>query len=148
MRVYVAAAYHRVACPCESLVAHEGPEARFWHVMVFAAMHNSAQEGQMSICLRRREFVAGLGGAAVWPIASTRREFRRRWKPRRLRPWEGRFADPNERLPHMAARQRVAHSDGGASATSPRDLMCICLCRLLLSIPPSLLVSNGGPIRL
>src|SRR5262249_54203474 len=26
-------------------------------------------EGQMSICLRRREFIAGLGGAAAWPLA-------------------------------------------------------------------------------
>ena len=25
----------------------------------------------MSICLRRREFVAGLGGAAVWPLAAS-----------------------------------------------------------------------------
>ena len=24
----------------------------------------------MSICLRRREFIAGLGGAAVWPVAA------------------------------------------------------------------------------
>src|SRR6516165_9052366 len=24
----------------------------------------------MSICLRRREFIAGLGGAAAWPIAA------------------------------------------------------------------------------
>src|SRR5215470_708326 len=28
-----------------------------------------AQEVQMSICLRRREFIAGLGGAAAWPLA-------------------------------------------------------------------------------
>src|SRR6516165_7166635 len=28
------------------------------------------REGQMSICLRRREFIAGLGGAAAWPIAA------------------------------------------------------------------------------
>jgi putative ABC transport system substrate-binding protein len=28
-----------------------------------------AREGQMSICLRRREFIAGLGGAAAWPLA-------------------------------------------------------------------------------
>src|SRR6516162_9151833 len=26
------------------------------------------REGQMSICLRRREFIAGLGGAAAWPV--------------------------------------------------------------------------------
>ena len=25
----------------------------------------------MSICLRRREFIAGLGGAAAWPLAAT-----------------------------------------------------------------------------
>jgi hypothetical protein len=29
-----------------------------------------AREGQMSICLRRREFIAGLGGAAAWPLAA------------------------------------------------------------------------------
>jgi putative ABC transport system substrate-binding protein len=29
-----------------------------------------AQEGQMSICLRRREFIAALGGAAAWPLAA------------------------------------------------------------------------------
>src|SRR6516162_963027 len=28
------------------------------------------REGQMSICLRRREFIAGLGGAAAWPFAA------------------------------------------------------------------------------
>ena len=25
----------------------------------------------MSICLRRREFIAGLGGAAAWPVAAS-----------------------------------------------------------------------------
>jgi putative ABC transport system substrate-binding protein len=25
----------------------------------------------MSICLRRRDFIAGLGGAAAWPLAAT-----------------------------------------------------------------------------
>src|SRR6516164_8673035 len=32
-----------------------------------AAGARQSWEGQMSICLRRREFIAGLGGAAVWP---------------------------------------------------------------------------------
>jgi putative ABC transport system substrate-binding protein len=31
---------------------------------------SEAQEGQMSICLRRREFIAALGGAAAWPLAA------------------------------------------------------------------------------
>jgi hypothetical protein len=28
-----------------------------------------AREGQMKICLLRREFMAALGGAAAWPLA-------------------------------------------------------------------------------
>jgi hypothetical protein len=37
--------------------------------------------------------------------------FRRRWKPPRLKPWEGPFADPHQRLPQapdVAARRRTA----------------------------------------
>jgi hypothetical protein len=37
--------------------------------------------------------------------------FRRRWKPPRLRPWEGPFADPTQRLPQapdVAAQRRAA----------------------------------------
>jgi len=37
--------------------------------------------------------------------------FRRRWKPPRLKPWEGPFADPTRRLPQapdVAARRRAA----------------------------------------
>jgi putative ABC transport system substrate-binding protein len=29
-----------------------------------------AREGQMSICLRRREFIAALGGATAWPLTA------------------------------------------------------------------------------
>jgi hypothetical protein len=37
--------------------------------------------------------------------------FRRKWKPPRLKPWEGPFADPTQRLPQapdVAARRRAA----------------------------------------
>jgi hypothetical protein len=37
--------------------------------------------------------------------------FRRRWKPPRLKPWEGPFADPTQRLPRapdVAAQRRAA----------------------------------------
>src|SRR5262252_9299624 len=30
-----------------------------------------ATEGQMRLCLQRREFIAGLGGAAAWPLVAT-----------------------------------------------------------------------------
>src|SRR6516225_604590 len=35
-----------------------------------AAGARQSWEVQMSICLRRREFVAALGGAAAWPLAA------------------------------------------------------------------------------
>jgi hypothetical protein len=37
--------------------------------------------------------------------------FRRKWRPPRLKPWEGPFADPTRRLPQapdVAARRRAA----------------------------------------
>jgi hypothetical protein len=59
-------------------------------------------------------------GAAWWMARSARAAlmalhlsgvvFRRQWKPPRLKPWEGPFADPNERLPQApdVAAQRTA----------------------------------------
>jgi hypothetical protein len=45
--------------------------------------------------------------------------FRRRWKLPRLKPWEGPFADPNQRLrqaPGVAAQRRAARRRALASA--------------------------------
>jgi hypothetical protein len=60
-------------------------------------------------------------GADWWLVRSARAApmalhlsgvvFRRKWKPPRLKPWEGPFADPARRLPQapdVAARRRAA----------------------------------------
>ena len=60
-------------------------------------------------------------GADWWLVRSARAAlmalhlsgvvFRRKWKPPRLQPWEGPFADPTQRLPQapgVAARRRAA----------------------------------------
>ena len=63
-----------------------------------------------------------LPAGAVWWMARSARAalmalhlsgvvFRRRWRPPRLKPWEGPFADPTQRLPQapdVAVRQREA----------------------------------------
>jgi hypothetical protein len=63
-----------------------------------------------------------LSAGATWWMARSARAammalhlsgvvFRRRWKPPRLKPWEGPFADPTRRLPQapdVAARRRAA----------------------------------------
>jgi hypothetical protein len=55
--------------------------------------------------------------------------FRRRWKPPRLKPWEGPFADPHQQLPQapdVAARRRAARRRSRVCQqcreTSPRAL--------------------------
>ena len=49
--------------------------------------------------------------AAVMALHLSGVVFRRQWKPPRLRPWEGPFADPTQRLPQapdVAAQRRAA----------------------------------------
>ena len=51
--------------------------------------------------------------------------FRRKWKPPRLKPFEGPFADPNERLPqapNVAAQRRVARRRGRLGAREATKL--------------------------
>jgi putative ABC transport system substrate-binding protein len=47
-----------------------GIRERRTHRLGRAIFFLEAQEGQMRILLRRREFIAGLGGAAAWPLAA------------------------------------------------------------------------------
>ena len=49
----------------------------------------------MSICLRRREFIAGLGGAAAWPLAARAQQGDR---VRRIGVLHGYDSDDNNRI--------------------------------------------------
>jgi hypothetical protein len=74
-------------------------------------------------------------GADWWLVRSARAAlmalhlsgvvFRRRWKPPRLKPWEGPFADPTQRLPQaadVAARRRGARRRWRARAREAAKL--------------------------
>src|SRR6516165_10191077 len=48
-------------------------DSNAWSVLFlprWAPSYGPGMEGQMRVCLRRREFIAGLGGAVAWPIAA------------------------------------------------------------------------------
>ena len=76
-----------------------------------------------------------LSAGATWWMARSARAammalhlsgvvFRRQWKPSRLRPWEGPFADPTRRLPQapdVAARRRAARQRWRARQPHARE---------------------------
>jgi hypothetical protein len=82
-------------------------------------------------------------GAAWWMARSARTAltalhlsnvpFRRRWKPPRLKPWEGPFADPAQRLPqHPQVAAELRHggdigSGKGAPERSSRSRLLLIL---------------------
>ena len=66
-----------------------------------------AQEGQMRICLRRREFIAGLGGAATWPIAARGQQGDRVRRIGVLMPFDEN--DPEGKLRYSAFAQALAN---------------------------------------
>jgi len=60
--------------------------------------------------------------AALMAVPLSGVPFRQRWKPRRLQPWEGPFADPMQRLPQhpaVAAQRRPARKRWRERQASP-----------------------------
>ena len=78
-------------------------------------------------------WMARSAGAAMMALYLSGVVFRRPWEPPQFEPWEGPFADPNQRLPQapeVAAQRRAARRravertrarDGAASAAERGD---------------------------
>ena len=75
-----------------------------------------ASKAQKQICAKLKLagadwYLARSARAALMALNLSGVVFRRKWKPPRLKPWEGPFADPTLRLPQapdVAARRRAA----------------------------------------
>jgi hypothetical protein len=75
-----------------------------------------ASKAQKQICAKLKLagadwYLARSGRAALMALNLSGVVFRRKWKPPRLKPWEGPFADPTRRLPQapeVAAERKAA----------------------------------------
>jgi putative ABC transport system substrate-binding protein len=108
-----------------------------------------AQEGQMSICLRRRDFIAGLAGAASWPLAAHAQQGDR---VRRIGVLVGGDENDPERKTHVSAfiqalaglgwtdgrNVRMELRWGGADANRIRALA-----QELVGLQPDIIVTTG-----
>jgi putative ABC transport system substrate-binding protein len=105
----------------------------------------------MSICLRRREFIAGLGGAAAWPVVARAQQDGR---VRRIGVLMSRDEnDPVFKTRHSAFTQALAglgwtdgrnvrmdlRSDGGDTSRIPA------LAQELVGLRPDILVAGSTP---
>jgi ABC-type uncharacterized transport system substrate-binding protein len=100
----------------------------------------------MSICLRRREFIAGLGGAAAWPLAA------RAQQPSRMRLVEALFFGDTYRIA-AALRQELQRLGWGEGRTlridyrfSGNDLgRATAHAAELVNLGPDVIFVVGGP---
>jgi putative ABC transport system substrate-binding protein len=105
----------------------------------------------MSICLRRREFIAGLCGAAAWPLAASAQQGDRVRRIGVLMPWDEN--DPVSKTWVPALTQALAGlgwTDGRNVRMDVRwgraDINRIrALAQELVGLQPDIIVTNGTP---
>jgi putative ABC transport system substrate-binding protein len=105
----------------------------------------------MSICLRRRDFIAGLGGAAAWPLAAGAQQRERMRRIGVLMP--GDESDPGRKARLTALTQTLADlgwTDGRNVRVDVRwgrsDINRIrVLAQELVGLQPEIIVTNATP---
>src|SRR6516162_7887028 len=111
-------------------------------------MRFQAREGQMS--LRRREFIAGLGGAAAWPLAARAQQGNRVRRIGVLMPWDEN--DPLQK-PFVSAFTQALADLGWTDGRNVRmdlrwagpDINRIrALAQELVGLQPDIFLTNGS----
>jgi putative ABC transport system substrate-binding protein len=108
-------------------------------------------EGQMSICLRRRDFFAGLGGAAAWPLAARAQQGERMRRIGVLMPIDEN--DPVSKRRLSALRQALAALGWTEGRNVRMDLRwgggdinrIRALAQELVGLQPDIIVTNATP---
>ena len=109
------------------------------------------QEGQMSICLRRREFIVGVGGAAAWPLATRAQQGGR---VRRIGVLMlGDENDPEGKRRVSAFTQALAQLGWTDGHNARMDLRWYgddsnrirALAQVLVGLQPDIILANGTP---
>jgi putative ABC transport system substrate-binding protein len=105
----------------------------------------------MSICLRRREFIAGLGGAAVWPLAARAQQGERVRRFGVLMPYDEN--DPEQKPRLSAFTQALADSGWTVGRDVRMDLRWAggdanrirALAQELVGLQPDVILANSTP---
>jgi putative ABC transport system substrate-binding protein len=104
----------------------------------------------MSVCLRRRDFIAGLGGAAAWPLAARAQQGDRVRRIGVLMPGDENDVAKSNVAAFTQALAGLGWTDGRNVRMDVRwaggDINRMrALAQELVGLQPDIIVTNGGP---